>query len=404
MNDNVKAGVLTPMYVRKRRMLLMLPVLMIPFLTLAFWSLGGGKSSEAKEVTNNMGLNPNLPNPKMKNETLDKLGFYDKADKDSLKLAEEMRNDPFYENHSSIAKGNELEQVVRQSAGKYHQSITGDEGTISLYNANPNVAEQRLRQKLDELNKAMSQPSRQRSYPFQNDPSDNKLEQLRTMMESSNEQPENDTELQRLNSMMDKIIRIQHPEEFKEKKPVKNETFISVSANAASDTIVNGFYALENKVVAENANTISAVVDEEQSLVNGAIIKLRSTSDMYLREERIPAGTLIFGVAGLNGERLNVDINSIRYKNSLYPVKLQVFDLDGLPGIYVPGAITREVAKQSTDNSLQNMQLATLDPSMAAQATAAGITTLKNLLSKKIKLVKVSIKAGYQILLKNQSL
>lgn len=402
MNDNVNAGILTPMQLRKRRMLLMLPVLVLPFLTLAFWSLGGGKGSGAKEITNNVGLNTRLPDPKMKNEALDKLGFYDKADKDSQKLAEEMRNDPFYEDHSSIARGNELEQVVRQTAGKYHQSVNEDEPLAN--NSNPNAAEQRLRQKLDELNKVMNQPSRQRSYQFQNDPSDKKLEQLRTMMESSNEQPENDTELQRLNSMMDKIIRIQHPEEMKEKKLVKNETFVNVSSNAASDTIVNGFYSLENKTVLENANAITAVVEEEQSLVNGAIIKLRSTADMFIKEQRIPAGTPIFGAVSLNGERLNVDINSIRYNNSLYPVKLQVFDLDGLPGIYIPGAISREVAKQSADNSLQNMQLATLDPSIAAQATAAGISTVKNLLSKKIKLVKVSIKQGYQILLKNQTL
>lgn len=402
MNDNVNAGILTPMQLRKRRMLLMLPALVLPFLTLAFWSIGGGKGSEAKEITNNVGLNTRLPDPKMKNETLDKLGFYNKADKDSQKLAEEMRNDPFYEDHSSIAKGNELEKVYRQTAGKYHQSVTEDEP--SAYNSNPNVAEQRLRQKMAELNKAINQPSRQTRYSFQNDPSDNKLEQLRTMVNAANEQPENDTELQHLNAMMDKIIRIQHPEEMKEKKLVKNESFINVSSKPTGDTVVNGFYSLENKTNFENANAISAVVEEEQSLVNGAIIKLRSTGDMYIKEEKIPAGTLIFGVVSLNGERLNVDINSIRCNNSLYPVKLQVFDLDGLPGIYIPGAITREVAKQSADNNLQNMQLATLDPSLAAQATAAGITTVKNLLSKKIKLVKVSIKLGYQILLKNQTL
>jgi hypothetical protein len=85
-------------------------------------------------------------------------------------------------------------------------------------------------------------------------------------------------------------------------------------------------------------------------------------------------------------------------------VKLQIFDLDGLAGIYVPGAVTRDVAKQSADNSLQNMQLTTLDPSLAAQATAAGITTVKNLLSKKVKMIKVSVKKGYKVLVKNQTI
>jgi hypothetical protein len=105
----------------------------------------------------------------------------------------------------------------------------------------------------------------------------------------------------------------------------------------------------------------------------------------------------------LGDERLNVEINSIRNGNSVYPVKIEVYDMDGINGIYIPGTISRNVAKQSADNSLQTMQLTTLDPSLAAQVAAAGISTVKNLLSKKVKLVKVMVKAGYKILLKDKS-
>ncbi len=41
-----------------------------------------------------------------------------------------------------------------------------------------------------------------------------------------------------------------------------------------------------------------------------------------------------------------------------------------------------------------------LDPSLSMQAANAGISAAKNLLSKKIKLVKVTVKAGYKIWLK----
>jgi conjugative transposon TraM protein len=106
----------------------------------------------------------------------------------------------------------------------------------------------------------------------------------------------------------------------------------------------------------------------------------------------------------LNAERLEVEINSIRYNQSLYPVKLSVYDIDGLPGIYIPGAITRDVAKQSVDNSLQLMELSTMDPSLKAQATSAGIGAAKSLLSKKVKQVKVMVKAGYKVLLKDKNI
>jgi hypothetical protein len=49
------------------------------------------------------------------------------------------------------------------------------------------------------------------------------------------------------------------------------------------------------------------------------------------------------------------------------------------------------------------MDMTSLDPSLKAQATAAGIGTLKNLLSKKVKLTRVMVKAGYKLLLKNKN-
>ena len=90
----------------------------------------------------------------------------------------------------------------------------------------------------------------------------------------------------------------------------------------------------------------------------------------------------------------------MRVNHSLFPVKLQVYDMDGLEGIYIPGAITRDVAKESLNNATQMMELSSLDPSVKAQATTAGIDAVKTLLSKKTKLVRVTVKAGYKILLK----
>lgn len=76
--------------------------------------------------------------------------------------------------------------------------------------------------------------------------------------------------------------------------------------------------------------------------------------------------------------------------------------MDGLDGVYIPGAITRDVAKQSVDRSMQNIGLTSLDPSWQAQAAGAGIETAKSLFSKKVKLIKVTLKAGYQVLLRDE--
>ena len=115
-----------------------------------------------------------------------------------------------------------------------------------------------------------------------------------------------------------------------------------------------------------------------------------------------PKDNFVFGTSSLNGERLEIEIHSIRYNNSLFPVNMEVYDMDGLPGIYIPGAITRDVAKQSADNGVQTMDMTSLDPTLKAQAATAGINAAKTLLSKKAKLVRVFVKAGYKILFKKK--
>ena len=161
------------------------------------------------------------------------------------------------------------------------------------------------------------------------------------------------------------------------------------------------FYGIEQDDFGNRQNAIEAVVHESQSLVSGAVVKLRLLNDIYIAGRLIPKESFVFGITSLNGERLQIEITSIRTASSLFPVKLEVYDMDGLAGIYIPGAITRDVAKQSADNSLQLMELGTMNPSLKAQAAAAGINATKNLLSKKVKLVKVTVKAGYKVLLKD---
>ena len=408
---------------RKQKMMLMLPAIVIPFVTLAFWALGGGKvNSENNLKTENLtGLNLHLPDPKLKKESpLDKLGFYDKAYRDSLKLKEQMRNDPFYQkqlmNQEKRSARNEVEEMAQSSAGKFHQpAVDAERLNPSPYNTTTNESEQKLMQKLAELDKAIHQPpimhakNEDHSTIISNQSgSDINADRLKNIMRTMNQTEDGDPELDKLSSMMDKIIDIQHPERIKgqlnEKSLQHSKGVLMVSNRADEDTIADGFYGLDMKTEIKNSNAIEAVVNDNQVLVNGSVIKLRFLDDGYIKNVKIPAGNFVFGIAALNGERLEVQINSIRIDNSIYPVKMEVYDMDGLAGIYIPGTISRDVAKQSADNSLQTMQLTTLDPSIVAQTTAAGIGTVKNLISKKVKLVRVVVKAGYKILLKDASL
>lgn len=134
-------------------------------------------------------------------------------------------------------------------------------------------------------------------------------------------------------------------------------------------------------------------------MVNGSTVKLRLGNPIFINGILIPKDHFLFGVTSLKGERLTIKINSLRYTNSIFPVDLSVYDMDGLEGIYMPGAINRDVAKSSADRSIQTLGVTSLDDSWGAQAAGMGIETAKNLLSKKVKLVKVVVKAGYKVLI-----
>ena len=116
----------------------------------------------------------------------------------------------------------------------------------------------------------------------------------------------------------------------------------------------------------------------------------------------VPAGTPVFGVGTMEGERLKIHIPSIRFQDDLLPVSLDVYDMDGLVGIYVPGSINREVSKASAENALQSTGgVSGFDMSLKTQAAAAGIGAAKSLLSKKVKQIRVTITAGYKVLLRD---
>lgn len=393
--------------VRKRKALLVLPLLVIPFLTLVFWAMGGGKGEKEKQ-RDSSGLNMQLPSAHFKDDKGEnKLSFYDAAEKDSARFREEIKNDPLFQ----------IPAPKDTSLLKYGNK------TIDLKPDNykdPN--EEKVYSKLAELNQQLNNNvSTTKENPGQLEVSSVKKEdvdRLEGLMQHINKDSGNDPEMEQLNGMMEKILDIQHPERVKEMdtdKTAINKELFSVNRQPAMaslsliDTVIKkdtsiGFYGLENEAVPEKQNAIEAIVHENQVLVSGAVIKLRLLNDITINGTHIPKDNFVFGTSSLNGERLEIEIHSIRYNNSLFPVNMEVYDMDGLPGIYIPGAITRDVAKQSTDNGLQTMDMTSLDPTLKAQAATAGINAAKTLLSKKAKLVRVYVKSGYKILLKDKNI
>lgn len=391
--------------VKQRKLLLVLPLLVIPFLTLGFWALGGGKG-EDKSVVNTPGLNLDLPDARLKEDKLmDKLSFYEKADKDSMRMAEWMRSDPYYKRDTSPVFPHELEELTTMTAGKYNQRLNS-----SPYEGNANKPEDQLLQKLQlleaEIKKNGSGYYEEKSTAtLPRNELSTELNRLEQLLKANNVSANEDPEMKQLEGTLDKILDIQHPQRVKERSAKNKEAVYAVRKTSAADTIVKGFYSFseEKEFEAAEQNAIEAIIAGNQTIVNGSVVKFRLLHEVYIQGKLIPKDILVSGIASLEGERLQVEINSIRSGQSIYNVKLEVFDLDGLPGIYVPGTINRDVAKESLNNSLSLADVSSLDPSFKAQATTTGISALKSLVSKKARLIRVQLKKGYKVLLNNKN-
>jgi conjugative transposon TraM protein len=394
---------------RKDKALLFLPLLIIPFLTLAFWALGCGKG-EIKGQTIHEGLNLQLPSAHtkdLKGET--KLSFYETAEKDSAKMREEMKKDPlfqqsFYEDplidSESFTYEPELDKPV-----KYADPM-----------------EKKVYQKLHDLNVQLHSDDLKKSneaVPENEDVSYHQpaIDRLENLMQNTSRDSQTDPELTQLNSMMEKILDIQHPDRVKEQahSDESQKAFFRIAkvGSHASvsllDTIEEedsgiGFYGLEDKNLVEENNAVEAVIHQNQTIVSGSIIKMRLLNDIYIHNVLIGEGSFIYGKSSINGERLLIEIKSIKSGSSICPVNLEVYDMDGLAGIYIPGAITRDAAKRSYENSMQSVDIGSYDPSVKAKITAAGIDAAKTLLTKKARQVKVFVKAGYKILLREKNI
>lgn len=414
---------------RKKISLLLLPIPVTICLTTLFWSLGGGSSNEviAMQIPND-GLNAALPAAYFdENDTWDKFKLYEQASYDSAKYEEARESDPYFD----LATFKTLQQdTTPTSAGK----LVGEFKKKDPFAIDAN--EDKVNRKLEELYKQINQPARPKHIKIQKADSvssstefSSDVDRLERMMEDFQTDRQADPEMQQIEGMLEKILDIQHPERVKQKlqamTPLENISKVSlVNPEAGSNVSLhdentvttsstdnvsvltnNGFFGLEDNLNNQQVeeNIIQAVIHDEQDLVTGATVKLRLVDQVVIDGHMLDRDAFIYGTCSINGERLTIDISSIHFPNTLMKVSLKVYDLDGIEGIYVPGAIARDVAKQSSGNAMQGVQFMSMNTSLGAQAAAASVEAAKGLFSKKAKLIKVTVKAGYQVLLKNGS-
>jgi hypothetical protein len=351
-------------FLKKRKFYLAIPVLILPFLTMAFWALGGGKDvGKTANTIPERGIDMALPSAQFKdNKQKDKMDLYQAAGKDT----------------SSTHYG--FDKNFIQAMGFDPNSVSNPDSATPKVNEPVflNPADQqsaKIEAKLAQLKKQINQPV---AASYASQAPDQEVKRLHQMMKSMQSSSGEDPEMKQLSDMLTKIQAIQNPE-------LANA---SIKPKKESDTAFRA---------------IPAVIDGKQKVMNGGTVRLKLTDSIQLQGVLLPKGQLLFGACQVTNQRLLLNIQNILVGKDILPADLTVFSLDGMPGIPAPEAELSGAAGDGANNAIASMQFLSMDQSLSTQAATGGINAAKDLFSKKVKKIKVKLQDKLPVLLRDNS-
>jgi conjugative transposon TraM protein len=165
-----------------------------------------------------------------------------------------------------------------------------------------------------------------------------------------------------------------------------------------------GFFTAAGNEGVQDKNSIRACVNQTVTLTSGREVQIRLLEPMQAGNILIPANSLITGSCKIAGERLDIAINSIQYAGNIIPVEISVYDTDGQRGIFIPNSdevkAVKEVASTLASSAGTSIMISDDAGSQLAADMGKGlIQGASQYVSKKMSIVKVTLKANHRLLL-----
>ncbi len=341
----------------KRKILLFIPLLVVPFMALAFYAMGGGSGNKyARSPFSGSGINTNLPDAAFSTDTPKTKADY----------------------YAQSGNGSGEENGIAGIAGKLGFEEPGGKSQSLEHDQTKQIDE-----KLEAITRELNKPEPAGAKPVHAEKPQplsikSDVDRLEALMKTMQENKAEDPETAQLNSMMQSILDIQHPERVQRRLELSKSLYPDSQFKATPAVIVNN-----------------------QKAVQGSSVKIRLQDTLRIGGMLIPKGHELFGACRITNQRLMVDIKNIRLGTSIVPVDLSVYSLDGMVGIDAPEALLSDALNNGTDNAVRSVGFGGFDQSVATQVAGAGIDAARQLISKKVKKIKVRLDAGKAILLRN---
>src|SRR6201991_1103848 len=297
---------------KKKRFWLFLPLLILPFLALGFYALKSRDQGQGTAGANAKGINTVLPGAKLpKDGAGDKMSLYDQAKKDSAAARSRSAAGAF--------------AALGWDTTKFNKTAVKPDNAAAANEA-------RIKEKLAQLNRQITEPPAvvKPAVDYAASSKSADLERLEKLLKQKQESKAPDPEMAQLNTMLDKIMQIQNPALVKDKGGLGGSGSVAVKDSTFK--------------------AIPAIIDGNQKVKPGGVVKLRLLDSVRIGTYSFPKGQSLSGQCSVTNQRLLLELRNIRIGTSIMPVNLTVFSLDGMAGINAPEAELGEAAGNGAGN------------------------------------------------------
>lgn len=407
---------LSPEEKRKRAKYIIYPAMCLLFAG-SLWLIYSPSEKDKAEEAKGRGFNTEIPSPGKQQIEGNKMNAYEQEE---LAKKEKQRWGTFQEMASLFnATGKDTVSLpdavpefpekpvdkpvsgspnaVRSSVGAY-RNINHTLG--NLYTRTDDSERNELLRRIEELERQKQQQ-----------PEENTMEEKLTLMEKSYElaaryngkqQPAavSPVKDERKRTAIKPIKQVQRQVVSTLAQPMSDEEFISGFTGERN----TGFNTPVGKTLTSDRNTIPACVHGTQTVSDGQALRIRLLEPMVVDDRFIPKGTVLVGGTRMQGQRLDIVINAVEYKGAVIPVELEVYDADGQQGILVPNSMeydaVREIAANMGTSMNSSINISTDAGAQIASDLGKGVIQgVSGYISKKMRTVKITLKAGHRLLL-----
>lgn len=112
----------------------------------------------------------------------------------------------------------------------------------------------------------------------------------------------------------------------------------------------------------EEGTFIKAIIDENVTGYAGSRLRIRLLEDITVGNKILKKNNYLYAIiTGFGDQRVKLKIVTIMYQNNILPIKLSIYDVDGMEGLYVPESQFREFTKELGEASVQGVSTNSVD-------------------------------------------